>query len=261
MGEANPNEKGDFLKGQVIEQDTSTSLLVLVGIFFPSVTGILAGCNRSGDLADPSRSIPKGTLIAQTGTSIVYIASVLAYGASVDRLALRDKSGLGLQNKLVSAKLAWPHEWFVLVGSFFSTSGAALQSLVSAPRLLNAIASDEVIPFLRFLGVKWRGEPVRALCVTLIIAELGVLVADIDKLTPLVSMLFLLCYTFINFSCAFQSLMAAPNWRPRFKCYHWLLSCLGAFVCLSVMFIASPIYAAVAWLLFVVLYVYIYFKG
>ena len=71
VGETNPGEPGDFSKGQVIEQDTATSFLILIGIFFPSVTGILAGCNRSGDLADPSRSIPKGTLTAQIATSIV----------------------------------------------------------------------------------------------------------------------------------------------------------------------------------------------
>lgn len=72
-GEALPGQIGDFKRGQVIEQDTSTSFLILIGIFFPSVTGILAGCNRSGDLADPSSSIPKGTLIAQITTSIICI--------------------------------------------------------------------------------------------------------------------------------------------------------------------------------------------
>jgi potassium/chloride transporter 4/5/6 len=110
-----------------------------------------------------------------------------------------------------------------LIGSFFSTSGAALQTLVGAPRLLHAISKDEVIPFLRIFIPTFRNEPARALLFTVILAELGVLAADIDKLTPLVSMFFLLCYTFINFSCAFQSLMAAPNWRPRYKFYHWYI--------------------------------------
>ena len=71
VGESNPNEKGDITKGQVVEQDTTTSIFILIGIFFPSVTGILAGCNRSGNLHDASKSIPKGTLTAQILTSII----------------------------------------------------------------------------------------------------------------------------------------------------------------------------------------------
>jgi potassium/chloride transporter 4/5/6 len=48
-----------------------TSFLILVGIYFPSVTGIMAGSNRSGDLKDPSRSIPKGTIVAILCTTFV----------------------------------------------------------------------------------------------------------------------------------------------------------------------------------------------
>jgi solute carrier family 12 (potassium/chloride transporter), member 4/6 len=188
VGESIPNEKGRFEFGQVIEQDTTASFLILIGIFFPSVTGIMAGCNRSGDLADASRSIPKGTLIAQIITTIIYLSAVILYGSSVDRLALRDKSGLGIDNKLISATIAWPHEWVVLIGSFFSTSGAALQCLISAPRLLNAISKDDVIPFLRIFTPLYRGEPAKALLFTLALTELGVLAADIDMITPLCSM-------------------------------------------------------------------------
>lgn len=45
--------------------------------------------------------------------------------------------------------LAWPSPWVIVVGSFFSTCGAGLQSLTGAPRLLQAIAKDNIIPFLR----------------------------------------------------------------------------------------------------------------
>jgi amino acid transporter len=45
--------------------------------------------------------------------------------------------------------LAWPSPWVIVIGSFFSTCGAGLQSLTGAPRLLQAIARDGIVPFLQ----------------------------------------------------------------------------------------------------------------
>ena len=45
----------------------------LIALFYPSVTGIMAGCNRSGVLAQPSRSIPIGTLSAILCTTSLYL--------------------------------------------------------------------------------------------------------------------------------------------------------------------------------------------
>lgn len=77
---------------------------------------------------------------------------------------------------MVVANIAWPNEWVILIGSFLSTLGAGLQSLTGAPRLLQAIAKDDVIPFLSPFAVSSkRGEPTRALILTLFICQCGIL--------------------------------------------------------------------------------------
>lgn len=85
------------------------------------------------------------------------------------------------------AKLAWPHPWVILVGAFCSTLGAALQCLTSAPRLLQAIARDNIIPFLDVFKVTTKkGEPLRALLLTTIIAEAGILIAKLEGVAPVI---------------------------------------------------------------------------
>ena len=53
--------------------------------------GIMAGSNRSGDLADAQRSIPIGTIGAILTTSFVYISAVFVLGGTFDGLIMRDK--------------------------------------------------------------------------------------------------------------------------------------------------------------------------
>uniref|UniRef100_A0A672L2C1 Solute carrier family 12 member 6 n=1 Tax=Sinocyclocheilus grahami TaxID=75366 RepID=A0A672L2C1_SINGR len=114
-----------------------------------SVFRIMAGSNRSGDLKDAQRSIPIGTILAILTTSLVYLSCVLLFGSCVEGVVLRDKFGDSVKGNLVVGTLSWPSPWVIVIGSFFSTCGAGLQSLTGAPRLLQAIAKDNIIPFLR----------------------------------------------------------------------------------------------------------------
>ncbi|XP_030635305.1 solute carrier family 12 member 6 [Chanos chanos] len=242
--------------------DITTSFTLLVGIFFPSVTGIMAGSNRSGDLKDAQRSIPIGTILAILTTSLVYLSCVVLFGACIEGVLLRDKFGDSVQGKLVVGTLAWPSPWVIVIGSFFSTCGAGLQSLTGAPRLLQAIAKDNIIPFLRVFGHgKVNGEPTWALLLTAVIAELGILIASLDLVAPILSMFFLMCYLFVNLACAVQTLLRTPNWRPRFSYYHWTLSFLGMIICLALMFISSWYYAIVAMVIAGMIYKYIEYHG
>uniref|UniRef100_A0A8B9LTP8 Solute carrier family 12 member 6 n=1 Tax=Astyanax mexicanus TaxID=7994 RepID=A0A8B9LTP8_ASTMX len=242
--------------------DITTSFTLLVGIFFPSVTGIMAGSNRSGDLKDAQRSIPIGTILAILTTSLVYLSSVVLFGACVEGVLLRDKFGDSVKGNLVVGTLSWPSPWVIVIGSFFSTCGAGLQSLTGAPRLLQAIAKDNIIPFLRVFGHgKANGEPTWALLLTTFIAELGILIASLDLVAPILSMFFLMCYLFVNLACALQTLLRTPNWRPRFSYYHWTLSFLGMIICLALMFISSWYYAIVAMAIATMIYKYIEYHG
>ncbi|KAL8162230.1 hypothetical protein V2J09_013719 [Rumex salicifolius] len=52
--------------------------------------------------------------------------------------------------KLITATVAWPFPAIIYVGIILSTLGAALQSLTGAPRLLAAIANDDILPVLNY---------------------------------------------------------------------------------------------------------------
>ncbi|GAB5572624.1 solute carrier family 12 member 6 isoform X2 [Prionailurus iriomotensis] len=241
-----PSSKSSDVLGSLNHEyvlvDITTSFTLLVGIFFPSVTGIMAGSNRSGDLKDAQKSIPIGTILAILTTSFVF--------------------GDAVKGNLVVGTLSWPSPWVIVIGSFFSTCGAGLQSLTGAPRLLQAIAKDNIIPFLRVFGhSKANGEPTWALLLTAAIAELGILIASLDLVAPILSMFFLMCYLFVNLACALQTLLRTPNWRPRFRYYHWALSFMGMSICLALMFISSWYYAIVAMVIAGMIYKYIEYQG
>ncbi|XP_076449230.1 solute carrier family 12 member 4-like [Babylonia areolata] len=255
------DEKGNSDRGEIIA-DITTSFMVLLAIYFPSCTGIMAGSNRSGDLADAQKSIPIGTICAIITTSFVYLTSVLFFSGAIEGDLMRDKYGESIGGSLLIGKLAWPHEWVILIGSFLSTMGAGLQSLTGAPRLLQAIAQDGVIPFLGVFSVTTkRGEPFRALLLTVFISFIGVSIGNLDYVAPIITMFFLMCYGFVNMACALQTLLRTPNWRPRFRFYHWVLSLIGLALCITLMFISSWYYALAAIAVAVCIYKYIEYKG
>ena len=116
------------------------------------------------------------------------------------------------------AESAWPSGWIVFIGAMLSCVGAGLQSLIGAPRLLRAIAQDDLMPFLKpFAKSSEKGEPVRALLLTVLIAECGVLIASLDLVAPIITMFFLM--------------YATANVPTR------VCACVYACVCISFLFI------------------------
>ncbi|XP_052817095.1 solute carrier family 12 member 7-like [Mya arenaria] len=251
---------GDRDRGEIIADLTST-FTVLMAIYFPSVTGIMTGSNMSGDLKDAQKSIPTGTIAAVLSTSAVYLSLTLGFASCIEGDLLRDKLGESLGGGMVVAYIAWPTKWMVLIGAFLSTIGAGLQSINTAPRLLYAISKDGIVPFLKVFSVTKRGEPFYALLLTVGIAEAGVLVGNLDHVTPVITMFFLMCYLFVNMACAVQTLLRAPSWRPRYKFYHWSLSLIGVGLCTTLMIISSWYFALAAFVLAGGIYKYIEYKG
>uniref|UniRef100_A0A0D9Y7B9 Cation chloride cotransporter n=1 Tax=Oryza glumipatula TaxID=40148 RepID=A0A0D9Y7B9_9ORYZ len=164
----------------------------LLGLYFPAVTGIMAGSNRSASLKDTQRSIPIGTLHATISTTMMYLLSVFLFGA------LSTREGL-LTDRLLCAAVAWPSPAVVYAGIILSTLGAALQSLTGAPRLLAAIANDDILPVLNYFKAYEGSEPHVATLFTSFICISCVIIGNLDVITPTITMFFLLCYAVIMF--------------------------------------------------------------
>ncbi|KAJ4837831.1 Protein ccc1 [Turnera subulata] len=226
----------------------------LVGLFFPAVTGIMAGSNRSASLKDTQRSIPIGTLAATLTTTALYVVSVFLFGA----VATREKL---LTDRLLTATIAWPFPAIVHIGIILSTLGAALQSLTGAPRLLAAIANDDILPILNYFKVSDGQEPHVATLFTAFLCVGCVIIGNLDLITPTITMFFLLCYAGVNLSCFLLDLLDAPSWRPRWKFHHWSLSLLGASVCIVIMFLISWSFTVVSLALASLIYYYVSIKG
>ncbi|KAJ8425234.1 hypothetical protein Cgig2_000531 [Carnegiea gigantea] len=226
----------------------------LVGLFFPAVTGIMAGSNRSASLKDTQRSIPIGTLSAQLTTTSLYFISVFLFGSFATRHKL-------LTDRFLTAVVAWPIPTIVYVGIILSTLGAALQSLTGAPHLLAAIANDDILPILRYFKVADGGDPHVATLFTAFICLGCVAIGNLDLITPAITMFYLMCYAGVNLSCFLLDLLDAPSWRPRWKFHHWSLSLLGATACLVIMFLISWMSTIVSLVLAALIYKYVCIKG
>ncbi|XP_054803510.1 cation-chloride cotransporter 1 isoform X3 [Prosopis cineraria] len=226
----------------------------LVGLFFPAVTGIMAGSNRSSSLKDTQRSIPVGTLAATLSTSSMYLITVFLFGS----VATRNKL---LTDRLLTATIAWPFPSLIKIGIILSTLGAALQSLTGAPRLLAAIANDDILPVLNYFKVVDGSEPHLATLFTALLCIGCVIIGNLDLITPTITMFFLLCYAGVNLSCFLLDLLDAPSWRPRWAFHHWSLSLFGALLCVVIMFLISWSFTVVSLALASLIYKYVSIKG
>jgi amino acid transporter len=199
-------------------------------IFFPAVTGIEVGTSLSGDLKDPSRSIPLGTISSILFTALVYIAVVVVFAYNLTYEQLLGES-LAMRRIAVIPSA-------ILAGVWASTLSSALGSILAAPRTLQAIANDAVIPRWIASSLGSETEPRAAVLITGAIAFAVIWAGDLNAVAPIISMFFLNTYGMVNLTSAIEKVVDNPSYRPRFK-IPWWVSLLGAFGCYGAMFLIN----------------------
>lgn len=232
MEQLNENWGAGFLNGE--------SFFTMFALFFPAVTGIMAGVNMSGDLANPGKSIPRGTLLAIVFTAVIYLAMAVLLGAARPRAALTD-------NPFAVFDIA-ASSGLIVAGVFAATLSSALGSMMGAPRILQALARDHIFPSIRIFarGSNAGNEPRHATVLTFVIAEACILLGDLDAIAPIITMSFMVTYGMINLACFYESITGNPSYRPVFRFSHWSSALLGAVGCGAVMVLISPLWATLS---------------
>lgn len=222
-------------------------------IFFPAVTGIMAGANLSGDLKDPSRSIPVGTLSAIGVTLVIYIGLAVVYAKHIPSTVLQE-------NQMIMADAAlWRP--VVLIGLLAATFSSALGSMLGAPRILQALAAQHTVPFDKFFSQKAKNnEPRNAIIFTGIVIEIALLSTDLNALAALITMFFLITYGMLNLVVFLQQSMKIISFRPTFKIPR-SIPFLGAIGCVFVMFLINPVFSVIAIITIIILYIWLEKKG
>jgi amino acid transporter len=232
---------GSFFAGGLIRWDgalmlqnwsapaQSLGFWVLFALFFPAVTGFTQGVSMSGDLKDPGRSLPLGTLLAVGLSILVYLCAAVVFAGTLPQAELvRDYEAMG------RVALFQP---LIVAGVFAATLSSAMASFMGAPRILQSLAEDRLfrllLPFAKGAGPL--NNPRRGVILSGAIALVTISLGQLDLIAPVVSMFFLISYGLINYATWFEASAASPSFRPRFRFYHRHLSLLGALACLGAM--------------------------
>ncbi len=225
------------------------SFFYVFAIIFPAFTGMTAGVGLSGDLRDPKKSIPLGTLGATVFGMIVYffIAYKLSISAHPDDLA---------GDQLVMSRIAlWGP--IIPIGLAAATISSALGSIMVAPRTLQALGEDKILPSQQFNSVISRttgkNEPRNATIVTVIVAAFFIAIGDVNAVAEIISMFFMVTYGAICLISFLQHFAADPSYRPAFKS-RWYISLVGALLCIYLMFRMNPSYAFFSIVIMVIIY-------
>ncbi len=231
----------------------NTNFWHVFAIFFPAVTGIMAGANLSGELKNPRKAIPLGTLSAIGVTLIIYVGLAYMSARFISPQELRTNQMVMVDNAL------WGP--MVILGILGATFSSALASIVGAPRVLQSLADRRTVPFSKLLAVKAENnEPRNAIIFTGIIIEVSLIMGSLDSLATIITMFFLTTYGMLNMVVFIQQSMGIISFRPTFKIPQFV-SFFGAVSCMVIMFLISPMFSVLAIITIIGLYIWLTRKG
>jgi len=254
-----------FIVGGIIDYDSAIlaanrksaftndmSFWAVFAIFFPAATGITAGANMSGDLKNPAKSIPWGTILAILFTAAIYVVQFWLMAGGVRRAELVADPFGALQRMSLFGPL-------VILGVFAATLSSALGSFLGAPRILQSMGQDRLFGFMKFFarGSGPANEPRRATVATFIIAVCIIWVGDLNAVAEIISMFFLIAYGMINLSAFVESAGANPSFRPRFKWVNRFTTVGGAVGCAIAMIKINETAALIAMAITGLIYLYL----
>ena len=229
----------------------SEGFWVVFAVFFPAVTGIMAGVNMSGDLKDPSRSIPRGTFAAIGVGYFIYMALPIILANRANALSL-------IADPMIMRRMAYWGD-AILIGVWGATLSSAVGSILGAPRVLQALARDRVLPrWLSWLG-HGSGEddsPRYGTLFTMGIALLAVYLGNLNIIAPILTMFFLTTYGVLNAAAGIEKILDSPSFRPAFK-VHWIFSFLGTIGCIAVMFLINAAATAIAFVFITMIFLWL----
>ena len=243
-----PQWLGEF-PGSQSGQSDGVSFWVVFAVFFPAATGIMAGANMSGELKNPKKSIPLGTISAILICYVVYVLS----GYWLSRVATPEEMVTNY-NVMIDYAFSPPA---VLAGLLGATFSSALASIVGAPRILQALGDHRIFPggemFSKLAG---NGEPRNAILLTGGIVIATLMVRDLNTIAPLITMFFLITYMMINLVVLIEQRMDMVSFRPTFPVPRFV-PFIGTLGCLFTMFIINPTFGLIAITFVFAAYIYL----
>jgi len=221
-------------------------------IFFPAVTGFSQGVAMSGDLKDPGRSITRGTFAAVGLSTVVYLSVIILLAGTTSARTLVDDTTTIMGDLSLAG-------WTMLAGVLAATLSSALASTLGAPRVLQRLGEDRILPRLETfaVGAGPANNPRRALAVSVVIALATVVAGDLNLIAPIISMFFLASYGMINYATYFEFRAGSTSFRPRFRWGDHRASLAGTVLCGGAIIAINPLAGALAAVVLLALYTYL----